>query len=369
MKRLLRYPVLCFFFALVFLLCAGNILTPDRENSETENRPLQQMPAFSFSSMLDSSSRGFAQKFETYLSDQFVGRDGWITAKSVAEAGLGKIENNGVAYGKDGYLFGIYRTYDEENYDENVSRLVSLAAAAPGVSKTVLLVPSAYEILKDRVPAHMGNVDELEKLRQTREILSAAGYDTVDAAAVLDGESYYRTDHHWTTHGAFLAYGEFCRQAGIEVREPGEGLRRESPGFLGTYYNKAKNFNAVSDTLIYYDLPVNAVAINGEPVEGLYDLQKLETRDQYAMFLHGNNGVTVIENQNGEGSLLVIKDSYANCFVPFLTQNYRRVTVVDLRYLPTGFSELLQNGNFDRLLVLYSFENLASDNNFYRLEY
>jgi len=369
MKHLLRYPVSIIFFALILLLCVANILSPDHEASETENRPLQQLPAFSFSSMLDSSARGFAQKFETYLSDQFIGRDRWITAKSVAEAALGKIENNGVAYGRNGHLFGIYRAYDEENYDENVAQLVSLSERAPALEKIVLLVPSAYEVLTDLVPAHLGNVDEISKLRETYDTLAAAGYETVDLVSVLDADSYYRTDHHWTTHGAYLAYRAFCEQVGISAVVPDESLRRESAGFLGTYYNKAKNYNVVADTLVYYDLPVGTVTVNGEAADGLYDIEKLSTRDRYAMFLHGNNGVTVIGNEAGEGSLLVVKDSYANSFVPFLTQNYRTVTVVDLRYLPTGFEELLRTGGFDRLLILYNFENLASDRNFYRLQY
>jgi len=364
----MQSPTAVLFFAAILLLALLNAVSPDRENSEAENRPLQQSPHFTVSSMLDSSERGFAQKYEKYLSDQFAGRDGWITLKSVCEAAFGKTENNGVAYGKDGHLFGIYRAYDEENYRANVEALAAFAAETPDLAKTALLVPSGYEILRDRVPANLGNADQLSALAQTRRTLEAAGWQTVDPAPVLDGDSYYRTDHHWTTHGAFLAYEAFCESAGVTPVAPDEGLRRESGGFLGTYYNKAKKFDAAADTLVYYDLPVDSVTINGEATDGLYDLAKLATRDQYAMFLHGNNGVTVIENAVGEGSLLVVKDSYANCFVPFLAQNYRTVTVVDLRYLPTGFRALLEGGSFDRLLVLYNFENLASDENFYRLD-
>jgi len=369
MKQLKTAPAAVLFFAAILLLALLNLVTPDRETSEAENRPLQQAPKFTLSSMLDSSERGFAQKYERYLSDQFVGRDGWITLKSICEAAFGKTENNGVAYGRNGHMFGIYRTYDRENYRANVQALAELAAETPALPKTALLVPSGYEILRDDVPAYLGNVDELSVLAETRKTLEAAGWETVDPAPALDGDSYYRTDHHWTTHGAYLAYEAYCAQTGLAPAVPDAALRRESAGFLGTYYNKAKKFDAAADTLVWYDLPVGSVMVNGAPAEGLYDLEKLSTRDQYAMFLHGNNGVTVIENEAGEGSLLVVKDSYANCFVPFLTQNYRTVTVVDLRYLPTGFRDLLAAGDFDRLLVLYNFENLASDENFYRLKY
>ena len=121
---------------------------------------------------------------------------------------------------------------------------------------------------------------------------------------------------------------------------------------------------------MWYDLPVDSVTIDGSDVNGMYDLSQLEKRDRYAMFLHANNGVTVLQNSGApEGSILVIKDSYANCFVPFLTQSYSKVVVVDLRSMPKGLAELIHSEKIEEILVLYSFENLASDSNFPRLLY
>ena len=103
----------------------------------------------------------------------------------------------------------------------------------------------------------------------------------------------------------------------------------------------------------------------------MYDLSMLYARDKYAMFLHANNGLTVIENSKAESdrTVMVIKDSYANCFTPFLTQNYSKVVVIDLRSLPTGLNQIIKEQEIDDILILYSFSNLASDPNLPRLKY
>lgn len=362
------------FFIFIFVIAAANVIAPDKEWSEMENAYLQQLPKISWSGLIDSSERGFTQKFEKYLSDQFVIRDGWITAKSVSESILGKKENNGIVYGEDGYLFGIYRSYDEEQLSENVGYMLEFKEKHPETAADVMLVPSAYTILTDKAPSDIGNVDQLPVLETAEEALSDAGYAIVPVRGVLsshaDEEIYYRTDHHWTTYGALLACEEYLEGIGREFSLPDDSLKNEVDGFLGTHYSKSKNFDVVSDTLVWYSLPVDSVTVNGKEKDGMYDLSAFDARDKYAAFLYGNNGVTVIKNAAAEkGSILVIKDSYANSFVPFLTQSFSEVTVVDLRYLPMGFSDLMDKNSFDRVLFLYNFENLESDSNFYRLDY
>jgi hypothetical protein len=228
--------------------------------------------------------------------------------------------------------------------------------------------------MTDKIKQDFGNLDEFSIINEITQTLSESEIRPVDVISVLqensDRQLYYRTDHHWTTEGAYLAYETYLSGLGMNAVTPDESLRNEQEGFLGTYYSKAKKYDVVSDTIVWYDLPVDRVTINGESVDGLYDLSKLDTRDKYSMFLNDNNGITVIENESAPaGSILVIKDSYANCFVPFLTQSFSRVVVVDLRYLPQGLGDLISQESFDRTLFLYNFENLASDQNFYRLKY
>lgn len=374
MKKLLQYPVTVLFFLFLFGFSLINFLTPSKAFSELENKYLAQRPAFSWKALLDSSDKGFAQKFEKYVNEQFPLRDGWISLKSRAESALGKIENNGIVYGRDGYLFDKYRSYDAGRLEKNLGLLERFAEKTPGLDRTLMVIPASYNLLTDKLPEGLGNIDQIREIEAVYERARQSGYRTVDAAAALmthaREEIYYRTDHHWTTDGAWYGYEAFAAAVGRQAVRPDPALRRTSEGFWGTYFSKAKKYNAAPDTLVWYDLPVDSVTIDGSDVNGMYDLSQLEKRDRYAMFLHANNGVTVLQNSGApEGSILVIKDSYANCFVPFLTQSYSKVVVVDLRSMPKGLAELIHSEKIEEILVLYSFENLASDSNFPRLLY
>lgn len=207
--------------------------------------------------------------------------------------------------------------------------------------------------------------------------------------AAKERQVSYRTDHHWTTEGAWVGYRAYCESRNLPyvTLEELAPLRREEPGFLGTYYNKSKNFNALPDTLVWYDIPVEDVTIDGErtvlqtdgsraEVTGLYQLEKLQTRDKYAAFLYGNNGLTVIKSGNnkarreGETSrVLLVKDSYGNCLAPFLTYSYDEVWVADLRNMTFKVSEVLAENQFDDVLILYNFDTFQEDRNFSRITY
>lgn len=374
MKDLKRYPVIILLFGLIGIFFIVNLLTPTRTFSEMENRYLNQLPTFSLGAMVDSSSKGYAQKFEQYANDQFALRNQWISLKSRCEALLGKLENNGIVYGEKRYLFEKFRTYDEQRLEKNLGYLEDFAALNPDVNKFVMIVPSSYNILSDLAPTGLGNIDQIPLIQGINDRLTLSGYTGVDVAANLlahAGEDiYYRTDHHWTTQGAWYGYERFMHTLGLAAIIPDQSLVHSAEGFWGTYYSKAKKFDAIPDVINWYDLPVNSVTIDGAEFDSMYDMEALDTRDKYALFLHANNGVTVIKNDSvPEGSIMVIKDSYANCFVPFLTQNYHKVVVVDLRSLPKGVNELVKSEQIRDVLVLYSFSNLSSDANLPRIRY
>lgn len=374
MKDLKRYPVMILLFGVIASCFGLNLLTPAKAFSEMENRYLSQRPAFSLAAIADSSAKGYAQKFEQYVNDQFVLRDRWISLKSRCEALLGKTENNGIIYGGDDYLFEKFRSYDVQRLEKNLSYLAEFANLNPQVNKYAMIVPGSYNILSDLTPKGLGNIDQPALIKAINGRLTQSGYTGVDVSVNLlahaGEEIYYRTDHHWTTQGAWYGYESFAHAAGRAAVLPESSLARSAEGFWGTYYSKAKKFDAVADTIVWYDLPVSSVEIDGAAVGSMYDTAALETRDKYALFLHANNGVTVITNGSApEGTIMVIKDSYANCFVPFLTQSYQKVVVVDLRSLPQGVNALIKAEQVQDVLVLYSFSNLSSDANLPRIRY
>ena len=207
--------------------------------------------------------------------------------------------------------------------------------------------------------------------------MQAAGGSFVDVRQTLTAHKseyiYYRTDHHWTSLGAYYAYSQLCQTLGLTPFDPAAHTALTADGFYGTHYAKARTWNAVPDVITYYDLANTLTVWNvtaaGQPAEGqttgLYDTEKLTVYDKYAMFLHGNNGLSRVQG-NGSGRILVIKDSYANCFVPYLTANYADIDVVDFRNYNYGLDKLIADNGYDQILVLYNFDSFKSDPYLYR---
>ena len=380
LKKILKYPVVLAFFLFIFLFTAVDLVKPDREYSEFENKYLTQRPEFTLASFLNNE---WTSKYETYLNDQFVLRDDWITLKSICESMLLKIENNGIAYGADDYLFEKFTTLAGDSlaqFERNVGyEKTFIDTYGETVPITFTIIPNAYMILPEKLPEGLIQVDQAA---YTAPIYEAVGdkAQVVDFTGALtahkDEYIYYRTDHHWTTLGAYYAYAAYVESLGMEPVALDSLSGIEVPDFYGTYFSKAKKFDAVADTITYYPIADAGVIIDGQEADGYYDLSKFEVRDKYAAFLRGNNGYTVIKSgvrEAPEGQepskILVIKDSYANSFVPFLLYNFDEVHVVDLRYSAVSMKELLSTENFDQVLLMYNFMNLVTDTNLYKLGY
>ena len=380
LKKILKYPVVLAFFLFIFLFTAVDLVKPDREYSEFENKYLTQRPEFTLASFLNNE---WTSKYETYLNDQFVLRDDWITLKSICESMLLKIENNGIAYGADDYLFEKFTTLAGDSlaqFERNVGyEKTFIDTYGETVPITFTIIPNAYMILPEKLPEGLTQVDQAA---YTAPIYEAVGdkAQVVDFTGALtahkDEYIFYRTDHHWTTLGAYYAYAAYVESLGMEPVALDSLSEIEVPDFYGTYFSKAKKFDAVADTITYYPIADAGVIIDGQEADGYYDLSKFEVRDKYAAFLRGNNGYTVIKSGVREvpegqepSKILVIKDSYANSFVPFLLYNFDEVHVVDLRYSAVSMKELLSTENFDQVLLMYNFMNLVTDTNLYKLGY
>lgn len=375
-KQLLRYPVVLVFFLFLFGYTLFDLTQTDREYSEFENKYLAQKPPFTMKAFLNNE---WTQDYEEYINDQFVLRDDWITLKSVCESMLLKIENNGIAYGEDGYMFEKFTTLSGDQraqYDRNLGYAMTFLNNHQNDNVTFAIIPNAYAIMPEKLPAGLEQIDQLALIQEAyAQAPESAGI--VDFSGTLtehkDEYIYYRTDHHWTSLGAYYAYQQLCGTLGLIPFDPAAHTALTAENFYGTHYSKARTWNAVPDTITYYDLPNSLTIYNvtaaGQPADGqttgLYDTDKLNVYDKYAMFLHGNNGLSRIEG-DGTGRILVIKDSYANCFAPYLTANYAQIDVVDFRNYNYGLDQLIADNDYDQILVLYSFDSFKSDPYLYR---
>lgn len=404
MKKILQYPIAVLFALFISVFFLVDVFNSDRAFSEFENTSLAQKPAFSWSSFVDGS---FGSKYVKYINEQFLGRDNWISMKAVADMGLGRIESHGVTYGDDHYLMEKLEIVEDQNYPANagtnIVKQTSLDRSNGIVSSflqmydqpiTFSLVPNSYAILEDEVPTGFPGANQQVYTQQIYQTLREADdqLEIVDFSDALsqhkDEYIYYRTDHHWTTLGAYYAYVAYCEQKGLTPVSLEELEENKMEDFYGTFYSKAKRPSQPADTITWYDVDVDEFAFVanlqqdkqlaqlGEVVQedglellrvdGMMDRRKFEVRDKYAAFMWGNSGYVKIKSshnlnhQEGKTSrLLLFKDSYANSMIPYLTYNYDEIIVVDLRYMAKSTKELMQE-EFDDIFVMYNFSTYVS---------
>ncbi len=372
-----RYPALVLLALLLFGFTAVNLLWPKREISALENRKLAQIPAVTLTGLLDGS---WAKDFGSYLQDQIAFRDGWIDLECDANTLLfQKAEEGDILLGRDGWMFTKQFGLSDatrKQMDKNVASLVTFAQRHPG-HVTFLLAPSASTIYPEELPVGAPMIDENALLDRIFSAVSPyAGVLDLRRTFTENKQDYlyYKTDHHWTTQGAYLAYRQFCGLLGLTPFDAAAHEAAQVPDFYGTHYSTARWWAVQPDTITYYpqDAGMTIYQANSETdfsalnTENLINTAKFATRDKYAAFLDGNNGYSVIEGR-GQGGILVVKDSYANCFVPFLTENYAKIGVIDFRNFSYGLDALMESEGYDQVLVLYNFQTYISDTKAYNI--
>ena len=352
------------FLAVIFAL---NLLTPDREFSPRENRWLQTSPALSAASLFSGE---YTQKAETWFSDQFVWRDRWISLKARMELLLGKKENNGVFLCRDQRLL---ETFDAPAPDVLIRQIdaVNTFTDNAGIPVTLALIPSAGEIYADLLPYGAAAASQTDTIR---DVYAAARCDTAALLPLLmehrDEYIYYRTDHHWTTLGAYYAYQALSGALGYTANVIGSYQPRTvSEDFLGTEYSSSGFFWVASDRMETYvddpgGLQIEKYETESPAVGSLYDEEMLQTKDKYRFYLGGNTPRAVIRTGNEElPSLLIIRDSYTDSLLPFLLAHYSEIHLLDLRYYLDSVREYVAENSIDSVLILYSVDDFCADRN------
>ncbi len=353
---------------LFFLL---NLIVSDKEMSEEENRMLAGSPRLSWSSLV---SGDFMTKYETYLADQFAGRNFWRSIKvGLSSLGGSKQEEN-ILIGKDDYLMEEIVSPDQETLMENLDAIRQFAKRSRDVETYMLLVPNAANIMRDRLPSFATVSDQSRMFAQVKRELGE-DVEWLDAAEALEkhaGEQiYYKTDHHWTSLGAFYTFSQVAEQMQIKTDvSSGFVSYPISTTFNGMLAAKSGCRMDVREDIYMYvprdtdnDVVVNYVD-EQRKTASLYDSSKLKTRDQYAVFLGENTSVVDIKTvSESKRRLLLIKDSYANSFVPFLTPYFREIVLVDPRYYSGTIEDIMDTYRISDVLYLYSGNTFFQDNN------
>ena len=370
-------PVMVFLL-IIFGLSIGNLAYPERTFSEKENRYLAVKPEFTWRSLYSGS---FSGDFEKYTTDQFIYRDTWTEVKALCEIARLKRDNNGVYIGSDGYLLGKYQESDinKVRLEENINYLVGFVdkiSKQLGQNKvSVVIVPMSSSILKDKLPPFAYGFDQDAMIDSIKTRTSRSFVDIRQALRENSHQYiYYKTDHHWTSLGAYIAYDKWCRSIGEEpVPLSSLDIREVTSEFYGTYYSKANLYTISPDSISIF-VPKNEAAYRviynaGEREEDtLYNLSYLTKRDKYSLFLNGNNPLVKIETHVGNGrNLLIVKDSFAHTFAPLAALSFETVHMIDLRHYNMSLSQYISDNNITDVLVLYSTMNLSTDANLHKL--
>lgn len=365
-KALWLQTVLFLAFISIFFLL--NLIIPDREFSENENRYLEQLPKFSFENLFEGK---FTADFEDYVTDQFAFRDSWTSLKARTELLIGKDENKGIFLCEGERLIEAFEKPNMDDVDFSLSSIESLTQKS-SADVYFALIPSAAEIHSDMLPKGAPNHSQKELIDYSYSAVSANTVDMYSAlSAHKDKKIFYRTDHHWTSLGAYYGYTAVCEAMGIEPRPLSDYTEKVvSDSFLGTTFSSSGFAWVQPESISTYVEQGDAVITNypsGSAVEGsLYVESFLEVKDKYSYFYGGNTPLLTIETGNTElPSLLIIRDSYMDALSPFLFEHFSAIHIVDLRYYKTSLNAYTSQHNIDNILVCYSVPNFATDGNIF----
>lgn len=375
-------------------LCVTSLLTallPKKEKSENENRYLAALPTVVNEKKLESAKNpadvwdsikwkyindrkgnAFKDDFETYLSDHLAGREAWVKFSNRIQRLSGKQEINGV-YMLDDRMIQTFREYDEEYVNNSINAMNAFAERFPEKQMYFMLAPTAQEFSMSRIPSYADLHSEKTFIDDCYK--KAQNIMTIDCRSFLAGRSdeyiYYRTDHHWTSLGAFYGYQSAAKMLGYASYGYGYfNVETASSGFRGTLYSKTLDDSIAPDSIEYYMLAKNEPKVkmitrNGAEIneyDSLYVRSYLNEKDKYSSFTGSNVPVVEIETDVDNGkTLLIIKDSYAHSLVPFLSKHYSKIAMVDMRYINTSLDRLINLNDYSQVLFMFNVISFAED--------
>ncbi len=367
MKAAVRKITVYGIFTCVLGLAALLVLLEKKEFSENENRYLAKMPAFTWEAV---RSGDYMDGVNDYLADHFPLRDAFVGARTAVLKALGKREINGIFLVDDGSLI---EDYSAPENTERIGRIFkSFAEKLDGKAEVhLMLVPTAVYVNSDKLPANAPVRNQMDTARRLYEMTEIAPIDCSDMLMQSrdEGEIYYRTDHHWTTFGAYVGYKAFCEEMGFEAEALGNwDAEVVTQDFFGTLYSKANDYSLDGDRITIYTRSDDCLSVNytdtGVVTDSLYNLEYLEKKDKYSLFLDNLHPLIEITNENAQSdrTLVLVKDSYANSMVPFLAHHYERIYVFDTRYYKKGVAAFVEGLDCEVDVVLvYNMNTIDGD--------
>lgn len=358
------------FFVILVILPLLTFILPKKDFSEAENKKLAEFPKVSVDNIMDKK---FMDGFDRFVSDHFVFREDWIKAKTTMELATGQKEINSV-FPLDSMIVENIGKKDNDIYKKNYKVINDYAKKyGEQMSVNVMLIPTASEIYKDQLPKYAPVMDQTKYISQFYSKLQ--GVNTIDVIPTLtanrDSYIYYRTDHHWTSYGAYLGYTALGKSLGYKpLTHNMFNIELGSNKFLGTLYSKVLVGEDLKDSIDLYHYsegsPVEAVVVDEGVKTTSYDSiffkENLGTKDKYSVFLGKNQPIVTIKTKVKNGQkLLMFKDSYSHTLMQFLPLHYEEITLVDLRYISADIRKYIDIENYTSTLFIYNMAAFVQD--------
>ena len=253
MKNKCTTIIFILFIAIFFII---SVVKKDTGFADTENRVLEQKPEFSMESLIEGM---YTNSYQNYVRDQFPFRNEFVSMRNYIEKFMMKKEINGVLVCEDDYYIESHKreNYTDEQAVKNVNELETFVEKYSSMdtikSISVEIVPTAQTVMTNKMTGTMYAFDQNEYIS---EIADKTGECFVDTFSVLkehdDEYIYYKTDHHWTTYGAYLVYKEWATKNNLNPVEMEQiDVKTVTKDFLGTINNKL-NLKMSTDTIESY---------------------------------------------------------------------------------------------------------------------
>ena len=366
-NRLDQWITVIAFCAILGIMAALFLVLPEKDFSETEKRYLEDFPKLTWESL---SSGEFGADIETYMADHIPGRDFLVGMNAYLEKWTGRQVSKDIYVAEGDRLVEAPVEWNAMQAQQNMMA-VNMFAETIGTDVDFMIVPSAGWAVEDSIE---GLADPYMDEQLIGDLYALAGenLNTLDILSVYENMDrdtlYYRTDHHWTSLGAYTAYKTYMESMGRDYRDQADFTVDTVEGFYGTTYSRSALWMTPTEPLEMWTGNENLTVVNGESEDvhsGVFYEERLQEADKYTVYLDGNHSTVRIENPDnaGKGKILVVRDSYSNCLGCFLAESYETVVLVDLRYYKESISELYAQETFDDVLVCYSLSNFMTDTN------
>lgn len=348
---------MCILFLAGFLLLG--ICIPDQDLSLTERRTMHQFPSISVEKVFAKKGQtSFMDEFEKYVADQFPFRENFRTAYSAfSYFVIGRKEVNGIYYAEN-HILKVTPSISEEDVKWSFNRLDYINEKYLSDSNVYLsIIPDKNYYLADQNKvAYMDYEAFIDEFK--RHTTNYASYIDISDDLALD--SYYSTDTHWKQEKIVPVAKTISEAMGNDYKYSFEE-KLQTQDFKGVYYGQGA-LPVEKDKLVYLkNNDMNGLKATcfdtGKEVDiPLYDFDKADEMDPYELFLSGSRALVVIDNPNvnSDKELILFRDSFGSSIAPLLAQNYKKTTLVDIRYISPAVLDRFVDFKDKDVLFLYS---------------